>query len=495
MEIKTQTVRSFGKLGEVNAQTAVECRFGGEVETVVSAHANAVLSGVELGNGEVRYFGKAVFSIVYQDVEGHVCRGEKGVEFSAKAATELALPSLTPRASVCVENVSVRREGASVYLTALLGTEIFLYGEQVFECVTEGDCICKKEQIELVCAHLCGGATETEDEFETPFLGDILFHSEAVAVTDVVCETGLVKVDGEVNLNLLALKEGGSLASFERLIPFRAEIACDESSFGCHAQVRVSVGSVSLHADADGEKGKCTVRVEIALSLDACLYEKIAIDAVTDAFSPDCQLSLDFVSGRTCGVGESARLTERISGEAALSSSIDFSDTLQAITLQRAEANLVKGEKGACAEGVAVATLLVRSADGALRAVELCLPFSVPVNAPDGCRVSAFLCGTSARQRQEGKIEAEGTVKLFLQEQTQAQFTVVCGGKAGEKIEQNDSAISVYLPTPGDGIWELAKRLKKSPEEVMESNPDLEFPIKEGQRVIVYRRKQFAVTK
>ena len=54
MEMKTQTIRAFGKLGEVNAQTAVECRFGGEVETVVSAHASATLSGVESGNGEVR---------------------------------------------------------------------------------------------------------------------------------------------------------------------------------------------------------------------------------------------------------------------------------------------------------------------------------------------------------------------------------------------------------------------------------------------------------
>ena len=36
---------------------------------------------------------------------------------------------------------------------------------------------------------------------------------------------------------------------------------------------------------------------------------------------------------------------------------------------------------------------------------------------------------------------------------------------------------------------ELAKRLNKSPEEVVESNPDLEFPIREGQRVIIYRKK------
>ena len=53
----------------------------------------------------------------------------------------------------------------------------------------------------------------------------------------------------------------------------------------------------------------------------------------------------------------------------------------------------------------------------------------------------------------------------------------------------NDSAVSVYIPHAGDGLWELAKRLGKSPEGVMASNPDIEFPVREGQRVIVYRKK------
>ena len=73
MKTQTETFRGYGKICELNAQTAVECRFGGEAETVLSAHATAVLTGAEAGNGEVRYFGKAHFLIVYEDAEKRVC--------------------------------------------------------------------------------------------------------------------------------------------------------------------------------------------------------------------------------------------------------------------------------------------------------------------------------------------------------------------------------------------------------------------------------------
>lgn len=68
-----------------------------------------------------------------------------------------------------------------------------------------------------------------------------------------------------------------------------------------------------------------------------------------------------------------------------------------------------------------------------------------------------------------------------------AEFLV--GAEEGEPVVESDSAISVYIPRAGDGLWELSKQLNKSPEEVAENNPDIEFPVKEGQRVIIYRKK------
>lgn len=491
LNTQAETFRGFGKLFQLNAQTAVECRFGQEVGTVLTTHVSASLTGADAGNGEVRYYGKAHFSIVYEDADKRVCRAEKGVEFTARAQDERCAPALTARVQISVENVSVRREGASVFVTALLGADVNLYGDQSFEYLTGGDLVCKREPVSVLTAHLCGGAAEAEDEFETEFIGDVLLHAETVGSVDAVCETGVLKAEGEINLNVLALKGDNTLVSFERLVPFRVEIPCDAAAFGCAAEVRVSVLSATIRAEADEEKGKCKLFAEFTLGAEGCVYEETGVDAVTDAFSKDCAVTLSFSVAESTGAGARGRVTEHISGRAALSSPIDFSDALQAVTLQRAEANLVQAEDGKRIEGIALATLVVRGADGECRGVEMSLPFSVPVEADD-CAVNVMVCSMTARQRQEGEIDAEATLKICLVERRTVTGKFVAKAEAGKEVKESECAISVYIPRAGDGLWELAKSLKKSPEEVAQNNPELEFPIKEGQRVVIYRKKNLA---
>lgn len=487
MRTETQVFRGFGKRKEVSAQTAVECRFGQEVETILTVNCSAVLTGADVGSGEIRYSGKAHFSIVYEDAEKHVCRAEKGVEFSAVYKDEFCYPALTARAQIFTENISLRREGASVYATALLGCDIFLYGEQTFEYLSGGDLVMRREPVKVLTAHLVSGNAEVGDEFDTEFLSDLLQHAETVNISDIVCETGVLKAEGEINLCILALR-GGAVVSFERLVPFDFEIPCEQASFGESAEVRVKVTDCNLHADSDEEKGKCTITAELTLALEGCVFEEAEVDAVIDAFSPLAATSLVFATAESAGVGEIIRLTERITGKCALSGPVDFSDKFEAVTLQRAEAELVAEEGGRTVDGVAMSTLLIQGADGSHRGVELSLPFSVPIDADDGT-VSVLVCGMSARQKQEGEVEAEATLKITVQEKRKVSARLVANCEEGEAFPVNDSAISVYIPRAGDGLWELAKSLKKSPEEVSASNPDIEFPIKEGQRVIVYRKK------
>lgn len=488
MNENTQTFRGYGKRKELTAQTAVECRFDREVETVLSVHCSAALTGAEAGNGEVRYFGKAHFSIVYEDAERRVCRAERGVEFSAAAKDDFVFPALSAQAAVACENISVRREGSAVYATALLGADISLFGEQTFDYLSGGDYVLKREPVKVLTCHLVSGSAETEDEFEAEYVADILQHTATAAVTALVTETGTLRVEGEINLGVLAMKGGGALLSFERLVPFTVEIPCDAAAYGASAEAFVTVVNTSIHADADEEKGRSRLTATFTLSVSGCVYEEVEVDAVTDAFSTTNAATLVFATADSAGVGEIVRIAERVSGKCALSGAVDFSDTFEALTNSRAEADLANGERGKTVDGVAMSTLLVSGADGSHRAIELSLPFSVPVEAGEAT-VSVLVLGMNARQRQEGEIEAEATLKISVQEKRRVTARVVSGVEEGEPLPVCDSAVSVYIPRAGDGLWELAKSLKKSPEDVYASNPDIDFPVKEGQRVIVYRKK------
>ena len=161
LNTETASYRGYGKILTLTHQTAVECKFGAEVESIIASEARVVLTGAEVSDGEVRYYGKAYFLIVYEDSEKRICRAEKGIEFSARAENEGCYPALTARASLSLENLSTRREGASTYATALIGADISLYGEKSFDYLSGGELIVKREEVPVISARLVGGATET----------------------------------------------------------------------------------------------------------------------------------------------------------------------------------------------------------------------------------------------------------------------------------------------------------------------------------------------
>ena len=488
MQLETQCYRGYTRTGTLSQETAVECRFGGEVETVLSAHAELLPVQATAEEGGVRVLGRARFSLVYENAEHGVCRVEKGAEFTLKAQGECHAAAL-PRVRLKTENISVRREGASVYLSALAAAEVELFEEREFEYVTGGGLVTRREELHFFSAHPFSGETETDDEFETDFLGDILLHSSSALVSGVKCSAGSVVLEGEVNLCILALKEGEPV-SLERLIPFRIEIWQDAAE-GASAEGRVSVKEVYLSADSDEEQGKCRLRAELSLLAEGCVYSEERVDAVIDAFSTERAVKLGYSEAETCSSKETFVRTERIAGKAALSAPIDYSDTLLAVALQRAEGEVVFTPEGRRFEGLATATLLVKGQDGR-RGVEMSVPFSVPLPCEGECAVSALVCGMSARQKQEGEIDAEATIKLSVTPRQRSVLRAVCAVEEGEPVLERDCAVSVYIPRAGDGLWELSKRLKKPPEEVMRSNPELEFPIREGKRVIIYRKKSLA---
>lgn len=337
MQLETQCYRGYTRTGTLAQETAVECRFGGEVETVLSAHAELLPVHATAEEGGVRVLGRARFSLVYENAEHGVCRVEKGAEFTLKAQGECHAAAL-PRVRLKTENISVRREGASVYLSALAAAEVELFEEREFEYVTGGGLVTKREELHFFSAHPFSAETETDDEFETDFLGDILLHSSSALVSGVKCSAGSVVLEGEVNLCILALKEGEPV-SLERLIPFRIEIGQDAAE-GASAEGRVSVKDVFLSADSDEEQGKCRLRAELSLLAEGCVYSEERVDAVIDAFSTERAVKLGYSEAETCSSKETFVRTERIAGKAALSAPIDYSDTLLAVTLQRAESTL-----------------------------------------------------------------------------------------------------------------------------------------------------------
>lgn len=485
----------------LRSQSIVECRLSDWSENkILAVSPSVVLSGAEVLSGEVRYGGKLYFSVVARAPGGEIVGAERGAEFSHKAECESAAPAQSAEVSLFVEKVDIRPDGKSLILSAIVTAEIELIVPARLEYLAGGEgVVCDYKPVRVCRTWQCGGTAEIEEEFDTDYVGDVLLHSEQVSLTRVVAAAGCLDVSGEINLCVLAKREGESdLVSYERLIPFRAEIPCDEAVTGSACDARACVSSVNLSAACDEDKNRCRIAAQLTVDIRGRVYRSDEVVLPQDAFCPGYRSELSFDTVRCEEPACAFTASERVSGTAAVDGTVDFACSLQASALCGAQVFAESAEGEISAEGVLNAAVFMKNGDGLPESVRVSLPFAFPIRcdrAKPGMRavVTATVCGVSVRQKKEGELEAEGALKLFVVLFEGTSSAYVSRLEAGEAEEEKRSAIGVHIPAAGDTLWITAKKLGKTPEEVQSSNPELTFPLSGGERIVVYRRKNIAM--
>ena len=495
MSIKPQynTHHYTSELCKLQSQSIVECRLqSGEIASVLTVHAKAVPEEVTCLDGEVKYSGKLFVTVVYRDLDGKICRAERGAEFFHKAQSDKISPACFAKAVFTCDGIKTRREGSGFFLSVVVEAKISVYGNIATEYLASGEGLELKTAEAQIYKTICvSGETEEEDSFEMDGVTDVLLHSERANIAQAFVSSGKISIIGEVNLSLCLLK-GESVCSYERQIPFTVELPIEEWAEKMPVNAKTEVKSAILTVNTDEETNKSRVALSLVLYSECLTYLKEEITVCDDLFSTENELLVkrQKVEGRY--LTNVQRFTERIGGGASLSLSFDGEIGLQSVVNPRVEISFKRtGNSSGEAEGYVEAELLFCGEDG-VRATSLTLPFLFPVQAEAGeVEIEGSVYGLSVR-RLGDKFEAEGTLKVVVKSYRECSCSFVCAVEEGKAIEKKTSALSIYLPTVGDGLWDVAKKLGCKCEDVVKSNPELEFPIKGGEKLFIYRQLQNA---
>ena len=491
MKAYYETYRYTDEIRRLKAQSIVECRLSGsEINAVLAVQAKVTPTECGVTDGEVRYGGRLTLGIVYEDADKNICRAERGADFFHKAADPVLSPSCSARAILEAENISIRREGTGLYVSVIVGATLPVYGSAKIDYVSGGeDLISRKTGLTVWGLETAAAETEIEDEFDADYVGDILLHAENVLVTGAVADGGQVDLDGEMAVNICALKSDGGLCAYEKLIPFHIQIPCEAAFGNCPIAARVTVKSARVSAGTDEEKGRSKMALSALLSAECVLYKKDEILIVEDAYCTGQEITLKKQNATGRYLTNVTKHVERVSGSAAIDGEIDDTCILQAAVLPRAELVCKKNEQGeAYAEGVVQADVLY-VCDGSHKKVTLSLPVEFPLRGEwkEQTTCEALAYGLNVKRRKNGEIEVEGTLKAVTSVYEK------CGGEyiseiiEGEPFEEEGYGISVFLPREGEELWQVAKRLRCKPEDLQKSNPTLTFPVKKGERIVVCR--------
>lgn len=511
------TYKYTKKVGDVSAQSRVECRFSGnEIGEVLAARAEAYPAFCSCKEGATDYGGKVLFFIVYVDTEGRVCRAERGVEFAHRAAASEADETCLCALDLKIDDVSYHREGANIVAAAVVRAESEIYKETGITYLSGGEnLVLQKEDRPVTRATFSVFDGEEDDLFETEFFTDILLHKETACVKSATLEQGVAKIEGEIALNACVLKADGTLTSYERLIPISAEMPapyfCDEAwkkeedgekaDGACGIEptlcAKIYLKPATLNVETSEENDKCFVKAHLEYAVHAVQYTPERVSFCQDAFSTENEVELRRERVACRRLKRVKTYVKKATGIAALSAPIDYTTTFHAVALPHADAAVKASAEGTFElEGAATARVIFSDKEG-FHAAEMTLPFlfsegdaEIKTDGVLDAETSAVACGISLKQKKEGEAEAEVVLKFTVNFYETDEIDFVAEAAEGEAYGEGTCGFSIFLPRGGDGLWETAKSLRKSPEEVARSNPELSFPLKDKERILVYNRKK-----
>ena len=482
-----QTENYVKKIKEITSRSVVECRFslGAGVSEVLAVSPQLSPAGCEVTSGRVNYGGRLVCTAVFADMNGGIGRAQKGAEFTHFADDECLAPAQTAVAELSCEKCTVRRDGSSYLVTAVISARISVYGNAERTYLSEADgAVCRFEQVKMLSAITFSGESEVEDEFDAAGVEDILMHSARPVVTDCRCGAGEIRIAGEIYLSLLAVR-GEELVALDRVIPYTAEILCDDAVLPRRAVCRAQLRDCALSAKVIEDRGRCLVDFSATLCFDGDFCEEHEVSAATDAFMTDGEALLKISREHTPVCTDIKVYSERVGGPCSVKSPVDYGCVFRAVISPQAECTY-SADTGML-EG-AVSAVLIYSREGETHSAEVALPFSVKLNG-EGLAVSGIaVSGMSVRQRAEGECEAEATLRITAAALSLERCAYISELTEAEGGCERPSAVTVLFPSAGETLWSAAKRLKMEPEQVAKAcGAEVQFPLKGDERIVIYR--------
>lgn len=476
-------VKNCVKTATVNVECGsdISC----EVRDVLSLRSSCVQTGVEQKDGEVTFGGRAIFNVVYS-LEGEIKRKELGVDFTDSVTADCS-PEDKVKISLSVDNVSCEKQDR-IKITAQISVRLTVEKSRKKELLTGGEeYLINKKTVPVVQEKSSASQSfELDDEFETSPIKNVLSSWATAYITSCQCGINSVICDGEVvlTLALLPIDEKSDIVKEYRVIPFRLELEEDANADDiCHGEVVVT--KTALKVFVDEAKGKSAISSQISIGINAKAYSCKDFIYADDLFSLKHELSVAKEKIEYEKIKKDVVFVEKVRGKAFC----EVPENARLVTcIDDRVYNLtcVRDKNQVSFDGILSAYCLF-SLNGEVVSKLAEMPFTLTATCEDEFEITSCITkGINVRLR-NGEVEFESEVALSYKTFTKESFYAVTVAEEKEELVKNENAFSVYIPEKNDGLWEICKALRVSPETVTEQN-DLTFPLKENQKIIVYRR-------
>lgn len=490
-----------GRQGAVCDRIKVECKTEvpvGVISKVINVSANTVIKESQTKNGEIKYGGSVSFFVCYQDIDGDLKKTECQTDFSGSIKADFVVEENNVELTILSEKSQADTSGVKLVLACGVSVCAEVLGENNFSALVGGESLVTDNKNHTIYKDL-GNIKSTypvEEEFELNCeIEEVLCQNAQAYVTAVQCGIGSVIIDGEVIFHAILLQSGekNDIIRETKRIPYRAEIECDGATPTCYATAMVKKRSFKTDITVDEESAKSFVNLSVLLEFSCRAYAEEEIMLVRDVFSISENVKVE-KEKITCFKNlEQRSCSSKVTGRVKLSDSCDGASLL-AVCGERAETvSFEQCENGTKVLGTIELTALFKDAENKIFSEKLETSFETIIDCmfeeDVETKIFGIVEGASLQliTLSEAEIQADLVFTIYPQKRCNIEYinkVESCGERA-----VIDSAISVFIPLEGEELWSLAKRLGVSPDELMQTNADLQFPLSGEERIVIYRQK------
>lgn len=476
-------------------QAVIEARLlpaGFTVGKVLSASADVTVVPGEIFTGEARYGGKANFRVLVLDGEG-ICRSLDYVaEFSDKLTGEGITAQTSPALSCCVLDTDiVLATEHEIKLACVAEVRLIGVGGESVRCLTGGGDGIYTHDDRLDFTRLSGSCNESRsfsDTVSVSNIDELLFCEPRCCIVKRTCGSDTVTVEGII-INDVTGRSGDTVVSVRQETPFSAELAVTGAHGGDVCSVLAQIQS--SHAELVGGESS-SVACDCTVGFVCRTFSEDVANPVCDAFSVTHEL---LISGESVKVPIPVceeTFFERVEGKVTLDENMPLADKILSTCGSRLSITAALAEEGKLTvEGMAACSIVYCSEDGQKASAAVELPFSLTVSAnlKEGDVVTArgIVTNVNVKIRRDGELEIKADIAVEYSACREEVKYIISELAVGEERALPTGAVAIHIARKGETLWDAAKALGTTPENVLLQNPGIALPLSGGERVLTYR--------
>ena len=492
-KVVSSTRRNIG-----TSQVAIEVKLPTQeisIENIYSVGARSTILSYEAVGNNINFVGLVDFQAMYRAEMG-VAAIDYSAEFKDRFTSEDEVNGELILSSNVVDVTSqVTTNGIKVVaIVEVVIDEIASKDINVLTKVGGEDVYQSTKQVEF--AAYIGRAYEKFDiteEISIKHAKNILMVTPCATLNKVEPRENYLVLQGVLGVDI-CYENGENLediASEYRSFDFSWEVALNGINEDSLVQSALSLLSNEIKVSSTPDEEGVLVNMYVPLVYNGYVFAKNSLEVVDDVYLENNYLSVTTENFDTIVGSGDIHFSDNISGTASILDTAPFIDEILGVcTNNIVLARTLIQDDRLDVEGVANATVVYYTKEtNELTSVQVEIPFSVEqkVSGQNASVVTICLNQVSARSKRGKEIEVSATLSVYADLYSSDSMSVISDITLGQEKPVDDCALFIYIVKPGQSLWDIAKELGVSSDLILEQNPELELPVKAGDKLVVYR--------